>query len=481
MYFKLKSELLLRGWEKLPYAIVNTKYAMPAFISSNEMEVLQLCNGRIDFSLPLISKTIREMAVRFEKAGIVEQCEKGDSIRPEQEYHLYPARYINTAHWSVTGRCNYRCKHCYMSAPDAKLGELSHEMAMKMVDELAECGIMSVTLTGGEALVRSDFLEIVDALLEKNIHISTIYSNGALVNEELLKSLEERRIHPEFNMSFDGIGWHDWLRGIKGAEKTVDRAFRLCRDMGFPTGAEMCLHDQNKHTLRESVLYLGSVGCRKLKTNPVSDIGEWKKTGLGRTLSLEELYQLYLDYVSDYYEDGMPLAIQLGGFFSANPRQPREYDIPMYKFASDPSSICACSHARQVMYISPEGRLLPCMALSGMDIQNLFPLATEKGLVQCLTDSFYLDFINTRAEKILTHNPECAECRFRTWCLCGCRASGLEFSEGTDLYHRDEACCALYCGGWISKLIEKMKKLHPDITSPGSKDKELMDALKASA
>lgn len=57
----------------------------------------------------------------------------------------------------------------------------------------------------------------------------------------LLDALEARGIRPEFNMSFDGVGTHDWLRGIDGAERDVERAFLLCRERGFPTGAEMRL------------------------------------------------------------------------------------------------------------------------------------------------------------------------------------------------------------------------------------------------
>lgn len=72
---------------------------------------------------------------------------------------------------------------------------------------------MQVSLTGGEALTRRDFFEIVDALLEHGIVITLIYSNGALVNENVLKEFENRKIWPGFNISFDGVeGWHDWLR-----------------------------------------------------------------------------------------------------------------------------------------------------------------------------------------------------------------------------------------------------------------------------
>lgn len=45
---------------------------------------------------------------------------------------------------------------------------------------------------------------------------TTVMSNGLLMNERVLDEFEKRGIKPEFNMSFDGIGCHDWLRGIPG-------------------------------------------------------------------------------------------------------------------------------------------------------------------------------------------------------------------------------------------------------------------------
>lgn len=224
-----------RGWRKLPYAVVETGVSRPLFISAREMEALKLCNGLIDTSLPLIPKEIRDLLSQMEKRGLIAPCQRGDMIRPEQAYKLYPARYIRTAHWSITGHCNYPCKHCYMSAPNAKFGELSHETMMAMVQQLIDCGVMEVSLTGGEPLVRKDFMEIVDALLRGGIRITTIYSNGKLVTDRLPDQLVARGIHPEFNMSYDGVdGWHDWMRGIPGAGKIVEEAFERCKKKGFP-------------------------------------------------------------------------------------------------------------------------------------------------------------------------------------------------------------------------------------------------------
>lgn len=461
MFYKLHEKLLLRGWQKLPYAVIEKGVSLPQFISASEMQALQLCNGLINVDMPLISADIRNLIKLAADHGWVAPCEYGDAVRPEQEYRRYPARYIRTAHWSITGHCNYRCKHCYMSAPDAKFGELSHEQIMSIVRQLIDCGVREVSLTGGEPLVRSDFMEIVDALLAGDITITTIYSNGRLVTDKLLDQLAARGIHPEFNMSFDGVdGWHDWLRGVPGAGKIAEEAFVRCREKGFPTGAEMCIHRGNRHLLRQTVNHLAGLGCRSLKTTPISNVGAWKEGGYGESIAIDELYQLYLDYLPHYYDDGMPLSLQLGGFFSASPKRPGEYDIPSAKHCADPDKTCVCGHARMVMYISADGRALPCMALSGMDIQNEFPLIPEIGLAACLSDSRYMNLIDTRATEVLNHNPECQKCEHALYCLAGCRASALE-SCPDDILAPDPAACAIFKGGWTQKIDAAMQAINP--------------------
>lgn len=452
MYYKLKENYLLRGWEKLPYAVVDRTTKTANFFRGEQMSALELCNGCVDTDLPLVPQNLRDCLKELEALGIITPCSRGDRTRPEQAYHKYPARYIRAAHWSITGRCNYRCKHCYMSAPDAKYGELPHEVVMDIVRQLAECGVMTVSLTGGEALVRKDFWDIVDALLENDIRISTIYSNGKLVTDSFLDELERRSIHPEINMSYDGVGWHDWLRGVDGAEKSVEDAFLRCRERGFPAGAEMCLHRRNAHTLRDSVNRLKELGCRALKVNMVSDVGAWKENGFGAEFTSDELHQLFLDYIPQYYEDGMPMKLQLGSLFIASPGNPDQYAVVAEKHCSDPNKVCVCGHARQIMYISAEGRVLPCMALSGMDeIQKDYPTIQDMGLSACLMDSRYMRLIETKAQVLLEHNPECKACQYASKCLCGCRASALVTSPD-DILAPDEEVCNVFKHGWADKV-----------------------------
>ena len=454
MYYILDDRFALRGWQKLPFALLDRRSGRAAFLKKADMALLLDMDGCTD--LAGASEQQKKVLKKLEEEGVIHACAPGTELKDEQRYKFFDNRYIRTAHWSVTGRCNYRCKHCYMSAPDAKYGELDHETAMSIARQIVDCGIAEVTLTGGEPLVRRDFFDIVDALLDGGVHISQIYSNGRLVTEDVLRKLEDRGIRPEFNMSFDGVGWHDWLRGVPGAEKYVTDAFRLCREHGFPTGAEMCIHQRNKHTLRDTVNLLAGLGCGSLKTNPISNVGAWKEGGYGPGIGMEELFQTYLDYIPRYYEDGMPLSLQLGGFFSASPAAPESWSIPMEKNCADPEKVCVCGHARVVMYISAEGRALPCMALSGMPIQESFPLIPELGLRSCITDSSYMRLIETRASEVLAHDPECRTCPHAGRCLGGCRASALETTPD-DIMGRDMCACAIFRDGWDEKIRAVME------------------------
>ena len=115
-----------------------------------------------------------------------------------------------------------------------------------------------------------------------------------------------------------------------------------------------------------------------------------------------------------------------------------------------------------VMYISAKGRALPCMALSGMDIQAEIPLIPEIGLAQCITDSRYMRLIDTRATEVLEHNPECKSCKHALQCLAGCRASALE-NNHVDILAIDPATCAIFKGGWVEKIHRVMKTIDPQM------------------
>jgi len=194
MPYLLNDHIALRGWRDRPHAIVSFNTGRVRFLTQREWLLLSFCNGQTDLSLYQMVPGQKEMLARAEATGIIRPPRAGEAITAAQRYHFFDNVYMERVHWSITGRCNYRCRHCFLSAPSAQLGEFSTSECLDIIGQLADCGVTQVNLTGGEPLLRKDFFTLVDALLEKHIHIRQIYSNGALVKTPLLKGLADRSI-----------------------------------------------------------------------------------------------------------------------------------------------------------------------------------------------------------------------------------------------------------------------------------------------
>jgi len=178
--YTLKENYILRGWRKLPFVAVNTTNGEPIFFQREDFETLSLCNGEFDFGLPAIKAILSTNLDNLLKKGIIESGKR--KLSPFQEYKNYDCKYLKDVQWSITSRCNYKCRHCFESAPSkTKAKDLSTDECIKIIDDMASCGVSGVSITGGEPLVRKDFLELVDALVERHILLNNIFTNGSLL------------------------------------------------------------------------------------------------------------------------------------------------------------------------------------------------------------------------------------------------------------------------------------------------------------
>ena len=60
MYYRLKDDYCLRGWELLPYAVVDSKTHRVHWLDKTKFDALTLCDGSVDFDLPLIPRAVRD-------------------------------------------------------------------------------------------------------------------------------------------------------------------------------------------------------------------------------------------------------------------------------------------------------------------------------------------------------------------------------------------------------------------------------------
>lgn len=452
MFYRLKKEYVLRGWEGLAWVLVKQPENQIERLSQEVFQTLLLCDGETELPGGLLDDAMEKALKEYMGKGVVEPCEEFRPLEQEQYYKYYHNRYVNCIFWSITGRCNYRCRHCYMDAPCSAMGELSTRQCLNFIDQMAECGVLRVDLTGGEPFVRKDFWQLVDYILSHHIVIGIVYTNGWLVNDKLLDEFEKRGCKPEFSISFDGVGWHDWMRGIPGAEQAALRALKLLYDRGFVTDVEMCIHKGNIDSIPQTIMALKAVGCEDVKLSNVAETDLWKSNNESLGFSNKEYIQAVIPYIAWYYKEGRPIK----KFTLSNVAvlyQNADYHIVAAPY--DGTEKCLncymCGAARMSCYITPEGRLLPCMPMIASPQQEKFPLVQDIGLKQGLSDSYYMQFVNGRIRDLLAENAECNACQYRYKCGGGCRATAL-LDGNRQLMGCDRTMCLLWKDGYVDRI-----------------------------
>lgn len=420
-------------------------------LTHTEFNLLILCDGVTNLSEIPLSAEETSLLAGFLTDNIVVKAENPTPLQETQMYHLYPNRFVQSVMWSVTGRCNFRCRHCYMDAPNGAFGEISHKEAMALVDQMADCGVLHVDFTGGEPFVRKDFWELVDRILSHKMTIGQVYTNGWLLTEEVLDAFENRGIRPEISISFDCLGWHDWMRGVNGAEEAALKALSLCVQRGFPVNVEVCVHKGNLGTLRDTLNRLAQIGVPLVRIGNVANTDLWQKNSQGNNMTYEEYVDAILDYIPDFFADGMPVNLLIGGVVFLNKGSTEYRIVPEHFVGNEGSLNCyLCGAARSSCYITPEGRLLPCMPMTACKEQDQFPRFQDIGLRAGLSGSFYMQFVDKRVKDLIAVNEKCAACPHVLKCGGGCRASAL--SASGNLFGEDPDLCFMWENGYVEKI-----------------------------
>ena len=145
-------------------------------------------------------------------------------------------RRISYAVWEITLKCNLACSHCGSRAGQARTKELSTQEALDVVRQLAEVGIKEVTLIGGEAFMRPDWLEIAQAITQAGM-LCGMTTGGFGISLETARRMKEAGI-ATVSVSIDGgkAETHDRLRGKKGSWQSAFKTMSHFREVGIYFG-----------------------------------------------------------------------------------------------------------------------------------------------------------------------------------------------------------------------------------------------------
>lgn len=179
----------------------------------------------------------------------------------------------------VTERCNLRCKHCAVPEEDSPADhELDWSEWRSFIRVLAKNDIRDLAISGGEAFLRSDLIELALYAHEQGIEQTTITTNMTLVTPAIASAIAEaQRKYPNFGIqvSIDGASskTHDWMRGRGNFKVLLRNINRLLEHGGAITGVNSVMHRNNFSELEALVKLTHDIGAKNLRLFPIGDIG----------------------------------------------------------------------------------------------------------------------------------------------------------------------------------------------------------------
>lgn len=444
----------LRSWWMLPRAVVkniNGEHRNVLSVSKDEFDLLLKCDGQTMIPESDLSKRLLER-------GLIRVAADGERNDPYLIHCTYDNRCVPNMGINITERCNFNCLHCY-EAVDNQIprSEMSLSSCRELLKEAADCGIQNIKLTGGEPLIHKDFMDIVKSVYEYGMTVDSINTNAFFVTGDLCDQLRALDNNILFNVSYDGAGYHDWMRGKKGAEKDLLEKIKLLVDCGFSVRAAMTLNRVNAGAALETMQRMEELGVREFRIIRTSEVPRWRLNEGNATLTMEEYYDLMLELFGKYADNRPKIILNAWHFAKIFPESRCYYLAPVKCAAEDfRPDMVMCGNAREDLTVTPDGDVFPCTPspgickVHGMDFGNVF----ETGLKKLLQDSRYLAFICKGVHAISDHDEKCASCRYFKQCLGGCRLFALGMNG--DVLSHDPAKCLFFENRYYEKIKDAL-------------------------
>lgn len=286
--------------------------------------------------------------------------------------------------FSITHRCNLHCKHCSYCAGTCVDEEiLSDKEIINILRKIISINPRSISITGGEPLVRNNVQEILSILENEYDGYCNLMTNATLISETNINYLI--RTFDSFDISIDGID--EYTCGMIRGQGVFDKVMKnvdMLKKQGIPSqniSLSMVLTSENEKHVEEFERL-----NKKLGTNSI--IREYSYIGRGEKNRLLEV-------------------------------DPESIGNIEFNFKKNLYHCMNCGAMKSEMYVNCDGEIYPCPMIIDkryslgniIEIDNLIAfLKDEKykftGGYQNFMDMFSPEKIN-----------ECRNCKNKYFCI----------------------------------------------------------------
>jgi len=340
-------------------------------------------------------------------------------IKPGQFYRNLDTKkrhYPLRCQSELTYRCNLNCIHCYCNGLEDKKKELNTAQWKRILNEIRQAGCLYLLFTGGEPLIREDFLELYSYSKKKGF-IITIFTNSQAVDKEILSYLIKS---PPFSIeiTLNGITQETYesITQVKGSFSKAMENIKKIKENKLPLILKSNCLKQNMGEVTKIKAFadhfLGKAGGKyHFKYDPmIYPRLNRDRTPINFRLSFEEMLEVRRKDVDIWRQYQKSMCA----------------DFP--DLGRDKSFLYRCGAWMKQFFISPYGQLKFC----GFSEKFSVDLKTT-----VFKEGFYRVFPKLLNEKFKT-SSHCKSCRLRPICYhCPARA----YLETGD----EEAQVGYYC------------------------------------
>lgn len=205
---------------------------------------------------------------------------------------------ISALQFELSSRCNERCIHCYIPNDKKNHGfDMPTEKVKSILDEFAAMGGIHVTLSGGEAFLHKDIVEIARYCREKDLQIS-ILSNLISLKDEQVEALKELNISLiQVSLYSMDPEIHDFITTVKGSFEKTKASIEKLVAADIPVQISCPLMKANKVGYGKVLDYAKSLKIKAQTDYIMMARADLDTENLANRLSLEETEEVLRDII----------------------------------------------------------------------------------------------------------------------------------------------------------------------------------------
>lgn len=326
---------------------------------------------------------------------------------------------LGGVYMEITSFCNRDCPYCYNDSTRVKT-ILEKETIFKIIDECYNCGISSISISGGEPFSHPDIYEILSKLDELHMK-AVIITNLSLLPIERAVEIANRGHVLQVTLDFPGERVNDQTRG-KGSYRLVIDLFDRFKqeDLISHLILRYNVGKNNSSQIEQIICLAKQYGIKTL------DIALLFKSGRGCSY----------DNVFDYSKDIFSIRRLMNQLKELKNLNDKDLSISYSKL----NDLLGC-----VLFgdgelsigpkIEPSGDVHICQLFSGKE--NVLGNVNNSTLQEILSSDKASQVVN-RIRKRKQVQDECSKCGFTDVCMCGCPA--VSYNQTGSLFDKDDQC-----------------------------------------